>query len=477
MNSQKAVVSTRKSLSRIALQVFVWALVIAFVSTLGVMWDGSAGGGFPVVIKSSKGKVDLSPRDLYMLEYNKLYEDLKEDYADMDPRFYTKLIQNVSLTNTEKAFTEQLFYEDIQLKPSPKRFQEIQANTGVSSNLVDFQYAEFQYSFPLGVVPMLSSPTVSDMYVFNDLQWLHIATELLVLNKTNFLFMQVTDEELSEYYYQNFEKWIDSITVQEIQVENRGQARRVVNLLKSHSQEEVFDMFATSNDTVISKDKTITIDSSNYTYANEILLSFKSNQTIVGPIYDKGQYSVVIITNISSLDTVSPSTKYNVMLDFITENYTALEKKYSTEWKNALSSFKVENNDSFGAIAEKVDGSVHHTIQPFTVLQYTITNVHGVQINLPVLSNPDILNGLLYTPLNTSSDVISVQDELHIFVRPLLREHRQGQMSAEQIYEDPNLYQNIYTYKEAKLKEMSSSKLLKNKYKITVDRQVLTNLN
>ncbi len=473
MNSQKhtTTISPRKSLSRIILQIFVWALVIAFVSTLGVMWDGSA-GGFPVVIKSSKGEIDLSPSNLYMMEYNKLDEELRTNNSSIDPRMYTRYIKHASLTNAENTYTRQLFYQAIDIKPSPKSFQDIQMNSGLSSNFIDFQYAENYFLNPIGILPVLASPTVSDMYALHNLRNLQIATEMLVLNKTNFLYSMVTDEDIYSYYQQNFEKWLDSITVQEIHVENRGQARKVINSIKELGVEQ----FLSSPDNSVSKDKVITVDSSNYTYVNEILLSYKSNKTIVGPLYNKGQYSVVIITNINPFEQLHAMIQNRVVLDFIEDNYDQLAKKYDSDWKTSINTFQVSEDESFSSV--NITGVINHTLQPFTMIQTSVTNVLGASLALPLLSSPEFIRSVLYTPLNKASDTISINNEIYTIVRPLLRDHQQqNQLNAESIYNDPEIYQDTLQYKNYKLNESLNSDMLKNKFKITTHPKELTNIN
>ncbi|MGL5955442.1 MAG: hypothetical protein ACRC0X_02370 [Brevinema sp.] len=477
-HKEQNTINPRKSLYRIVLQIFVWGLIIAFVSTLGVMWDGTS-GGFPVILGSSKGKIDLSPQNFYMMEYNRLNEELQKNNPNIDPRILTRYIQQASLTNTENAFARQLFYQDINLLPSAKTFREIQANTGLSSNLINFQYAENYYLNPVGVLPVLASPTVSDMYAISDLQKLTIALEILTLNKTNFLYANLSEKEKTQHYLNTFEQWIDTIVIQEIKTLNRGQARRVVNLINKNGVEDALAELASDTNITIQKDIIVTTE--NFSYFNDILMAYKTNThpiTVAGPLYKQGEYSVALLSNITDFSQLPMNTQQEIGLDYLQKNYQQIAKQYYAEWNNTLTRFQEEisTNTSFSVVVNSISGVINHNTLPFNLLNTTVTNVFGELINLPILTNPEILNGILNTPLSEISSLIHPQSDLYVFVRPLLRQYRQDE-NPNNIYEDPELFQNIFYYKNTTLKDSLNSQIVKKYYKIKTYPDVLSNLS
>ncbi|MGL4676596.1 MAG: hypothetical protein ACRCWI_02885 [Brevinema sp.] len=475
---QAHAINPRKSFYRIVLQIFVWALIIAFVSTLGVMWDGTA-GGFPIVLRSSKGRVDLSPQNFYMMEYTRLNDELQKNNPNVDPRILNRYIQNASLTNTENTFTRQLFYQDIGLSPSAKIFQEIQANTGLSSNFINFQYAENYYFNPVGILPILASPTVSDMYAISDLQKLNIAIEIITLNKTNFLYANLSEEEKSQHYLNNFEQWIDKIIIHEIKTPNRGQARKVSDLINKNGVELALEELASDSNFIIQKDKTLT--ASNFTYFNNILNTYKTNTLIAsGPLYNQGDYYVVILSNITEFSQLPLNTQYEVGLDYLQQNYQKIAKHYDAEWNNTLTRFQEEisTNTSFSVIINNIAGAVNHNTQSFTLLNKTITDIFGQPVELPILTSSEILSSILNTPLSEISPLINPKSEsdLYLSIRPLLRQYQQEE-NVDAIYNDPELFQTIFYYKNDTLKESLNSQILKKYYKIKTYPDVLSNLS
>ena len=488
-NDKKHKIVDKKSLTRIALQIFVWLLVIAFVSTIGVMWDDQ-GMGYPTVLESSTGKVDLSPRNLYMLEYERIDNQLKENNVDIDPRVYSRYLQNIALTNTIESFIRSTLYKDMGIKASLKMMKDIQNNTGLSSDMVEFQYAESYYRGSLGVLPIFSAPTVSDMYVMNDLKDFNIATEILVLNKTNFLLAKISEADKAEYYNQNFINWLDRVEVQDFKVENRGQARRIINILKERGVEETITELNSNeewkNKVIINNNLTLTAQKESFSHLIEVLTTYKNKTQedtliITEPIYNNGDYHVSVFESIPSFDQLNIATQRELTIDYLTKNYDKILKTYKSEWDTTVKTFneKVSEKLAFSTIANEVVGVVNHTTQPFTMLQKSITNVLGEALALPILSDPIVLKSVLETPAMKTSPVLEPKfsKDLLLVIRPLDKSYNRNTVSTENLLQDQNLQQNIFAYKQAMLQESLNSELLKKRYKIKVYPEALSNLN
>ena len=488
-NDKKHKIVDKKSLTRIALQIFVWLLVIAFVSTIGVMWDDQ-GMGYPVVLESSAGKVDLSPRNLYMMEYERIDNQLKENNVDLDPRVYSRYLQNIALTNTVDSFTRRTLYKDMGIKASSKMTKDIQNNTGLTADMVEFQYAESYYRGSLGISPIFSAPTVSDMYVINNLKDFNIATEILVLNKTNFLLAKISEVEKAEYYNQNFINWLDRVEVQDFKVENRGQARRIINMLKERGVEETIAELKSNeewkNKVIINNKLTLTAQKESFSHLIEVLTTYKNKTQddtliITEPIYNNGDYHVSVFDSILSFDQLNIATQRELTIDYLTKNYDEILKTYKAEWDTTVKTFneKVNEKLAFSSIANEIAGVVNHTTIPFSMLQQSITNVLGEALALPILSDPIVLKNILETPAMETSPVIEPKfsKDLLLVIRPLDKSYNQNTISTENLLQDQNLQKNIYAYKQAVFQESLNSELLKKRYKIKVYPEVLSNLN
>ena len=488
-NEKAHKIVNKKSLSRIALQTFVWLLVIAFVSTIGVMWDDQ-GMGFPVVLESSKGEVDLSPRNLYMLEYDSLDNQFKDNNVALDPRVYTRYLQNIALTNTVDSFTRRALYKDMGIKASLKRMKEIQDNTGLTADMSEFQYAENYYRGSLGILPIFAAPTVSDMYVIDNLQKFNMVTEILVLNKTNFLLAKISDADKTEYYNQNFINWLDKVTVQDFKVENRGQARRIINMLKERGTEETITELNSNEDwknkVTINNNLTLTAQKESYNHLMDVLKAYKNKTQedtliITEPIYNNGDYHVSVFESILPFDQLDINIQRELTTEYLTKNYDKILKEYNSEWNTTTKTFneKIGEKVAFAVIANEVLGAVHHMTQPFGMLQQSVTNTLGAELTLPILTDPMVLKNILETPEMEISSVIEPKfsKDLLLVVRPVVKSYDANVTSTEILLQDQNLQRNIFAYKQTFLQESLNSELLKKRYNIKVYPEVLTNLN
>ena len=474
-----------KVIRRVILQAFVWVLVIAFVSTIGVMWDDQ-GMGVPTVVETSGSKIDLSPRQLYMLEFERLDETLREQNPNIDPRTINKYLVYASLTNTADMAVRQQFYNDIQLKPSDFIKSQMQG-ANINRDVLDFQYAESAFLSPLGALSSMGAPTVSDMYAYSDLKNFAIATEMIVFNKTNFLTVKVPEIDQENHYLENIGQWIEYQSVKNFQVSNRGQARRVIKTLKELGLEE--GILAIAKDPKIGATYTpelmLTAGADTFDHMIEVVKAYKEKPVdtayaISEPIYEDGSYHVSIIEAVTPFVALTPPLKANILQDYVLKNYKKLAKTHATEWDKATKAFEASlvSNVSFTTVVAENLGAVNHITTPFTMLNRVITNVTGAVINLPVLSDKNVLGALLDTPKQGISPVVDVKDEkeLYIAFRPLFKNYTQDEEAAANVINDAALFQEVNNYKLTVLQTSLNNENKKKRYKLKTYPEVLTNL-
>ena len=112
------------------------------------------------------------------------------------------------------------------------------------------------------------------------------------------------------------------------------------------------------------------------------------------------------------------------------------------------------------------------------MLNRVITNVTGVVINLPVLSDKNVLGALLDTPKQGISPVVNVKDkkELYIAFRPLFKNYTQDEEAAANVINDAALFQEVNNYKLTVLQTSLNDENKKKRYKLKTYPEVLTNL-
>jgi len=475
----------KKSFARMVLQFFVWILVIAFVSTIGVMWDGQE-QGFPVLIKTKYETVDISPQSFYMLERDRIDAQFKSNNIQVDPRLFNDFLNHSALSNTENIILQKSFFDDIKIKPSPKLFAQIQESAPhISVDILEYQYGMQFFNGVFGVLPSIATPTISDLYAYKELKEFTIVADIITLNKTNFMISQIQNNEINKYYQENAEKWAEKIVIQDFIVSNRGIAKLLIKEFQKFSNMNEGLVFLQNDpkwkkEIIVKRNKILTPLSNNYSQFIKTIMAFKNkninnNYGLTEPIYNKGSYHVSLITNIGIFNDLSQKYKYQILLTYLKENHKKLSEKYSKEWEEAKIFFKKEIKDkkSFAKIEYSVKGSINNVTLPFSVIQTEITNITGVILATPIFKNAILLKEILNTPLYGTSKITSIdKSEEWLFAFRILEKNIPKKDDQPKM----NFQQELYNYKVLNLQESFGNKLAK-RYKLKTYSKELTNLN
>lgn len=465
----------RNKYAKLVLQTFVWILIIAFISTIGVSFNMQA---VPVIVKSKYTTVDLTGNSIFMIEKNELDRQIQEKNPNMDPRFYQNYLNEQSLTNTMLDVARQDLFNEINLKPSSLVLREFQ-NSSLPSSFLSLQYGLQSFFGPSGILQTIATPTIADIYAFRDLQEFKIATEIVALNKTNFLISKVTGEELMQYFDENVIDWAEKANVTEFLFENRAEARKGAAIIAEKGLKEAINEFSQNKKVSINQNVIVTADPKTYTYFIELLKAYKNNTNAIAisaPLYAESKYKIAVFNEDINYTLASPQVRFDILKSYVTDNYDMLSKNFAKEWNDTVQLFetKIKENESFTTIASEIPSVFHRVSSPFTVLQDRIYSVEGVELSMPILKDKELLKAILDTPINSNTAVIntSKSKEWYFSFKPLLKEFREN---TEIPQLTPQAQQELTSYKSIKMSQMFGEKLYR-RYNVKDYPEALTNL-
>ncbi|MGL4367923.1 MAG: hypothetical protein ACRCTQ_06575 [Brevinemataceae bacterium] len=469
---------------RIILRVFVWILIIAFVSTIGVMWDNQF-NTFPVILKTSKNSVDISPNSLFMLEKDRLDKEFSQGNANVDRRRYNNFINNITLSNTVRLTLQQNLFNELKIVPSIDTIKQYkQSYPELQTNVLFLEYASQAFNSPLGVLSALVSPSASDLYLYNSLNNLSIATEVLELNKTNFILRQISPKMFETYYKENLVQFLDNVVVTQFVVSNKTIARKLSSFLK---QTNVQDMGAIINTdpeykkaVAISKNIVVTPNDNMFNRFVSIIKAYQeksASQTyaVTQPIYTSGKYYIYVIDKITEYTNLKPEVKFEIQASYLTKNYSQISKKYQEQWKKAVQEFKNQvnvNDGSFASVMETLPEVSHYVVAPFTLLQQSVSNIMGQALRISLPANAVLLQEILNTSENEVSSIVSPNKaQCSFFVFRVLEKSYSNTVPK---FNDPMLSQGVFNFKLEKLNDIFGEKL-SNRYYLKIYSDTLTN--
>ncbi|MGL4393813.1 MAG: hypothetical protein ACRCS8_01100 [Brevinema sp.] len=465
----------KNKIVKVTVQIFVWILIIAFISTIGV---GLGMDAAPVVIRTKNSKIDLSPTSIFMIQRGELINQLESSSNPLkngDPRAYNREIDKYTLDSTMVSAAQKDLFTEISIKPSPL----LRAEARIPKEALDMQYGLEAFFGNLGAVTPIMMLTIGDMYAFHELSNFEIATEFITLNKTNFLISQISADQLAEYFDKNIERWAQKVNVSEFIFENRAEARKGSKLISEKGYVEAMKEFANNSKVSFNTNKTILADKQHYNYFTDALKSYTSKRGnglyVSDPIYFEGIYRVAVLNYAPTLTDLSPREVLELSEYFVRENYNSLSKTHARAWNEAKKSFetRIKNQDSFASIYTDISGAVHRVTAPFTVLSDSINAVTGERLTTPILEDTKIFQAILNTEINVTSFINKENKGEWLFgVRPLSKELKETPVNlADQ--------QKAYMINQSKgriVSQMFGTALLK-RYNVKSDEKILTNLH
>ncbi|MGL4561066.1 MAG: hypothetical protein ACRCV0_02085 [Brevinema sp.] len=424
--------NVRHKIVKIILQVFVWVLIIAFISTIGATFDTQS---TPIVIKSKSSQIDLAGNSLFMLERSSLNEQTDTEdnrFQNIDPRMYNRDLDQSALSNTMLLTARKDFFKEIGLKPSQKVKEYYRSQNGYSAEFNELQYNLQSFFGNLGALNSISMITIADMYAFNELLNFEISTEFISLNKTNFLMSKISSDELFAYFQKNILQWADNINITEFTFENRGEARKGKNLIKEKGLDIALEELSINKKITISTNKNIIANRESFNYLTEILKAYtnksEDTQTISEPIYYNGQYKIAVLNDDLSLSNMDPQKLFYISKAYVSENYKSLSRTFNKEWEETKKLFetKVNDGEAFSSIKRELAGTIHHVTAPFTIFNNTIYSIQGAPLSVPILKDSKIFKAVINTPINESTVVVKNNQKEWLFgLKPLSKELKQ----------------------------------------------------
>ncbi|MGL5722306.1 MAG: hypothetical protein ACRCY4_07905 [Brevinema sp.] len=486
---------SRKKSTKILLQILVWILIVAFVTTLGVTWGDAANNSLGNIVSTSKLKVDLAPSSLFFRERENLFAQITENNTNADPRIINSIVNTNALERTEASALRYNFIQDIRLKPSVESAELIRQNpASTAPYAVDYYYGIQSLVGQLGVYFAIAEPSISDLYAFNDVSRLGIAAEALEFSTTNFYGAQIPLEEKEVYYSSHLTNWADRVVAASFVTESRSNALEISKILVAYTN--FAEGFAAAKALIDSKEDRWT----NSSYADQDIIfpqpttydlfmagadaygkkSPEAEAAVATPVYFQGKYTILYVTSAGSYAALTPIVQQFMSSEMVSSRYKELEKTYKTAYLSNLETFKAEAaaGTPLAQIPAKVDGARYDISQPFSPLANSVSSVSGAVFVAPILDDPQLLKALLFSNAN---DVISSKKykDTSYIVRALNIEKPRPEdleIDIAQAAANPQNMQNIFGYRSTMI-DGSLSKGLAKRYNLKSNSALLTNFN
>ncbi|MGL5254668.1 MAG: hypothetical protein ACRC9L_06735 [Brevinema sp.] len=486
---------SRKKSTKISLQILVWLLIIAFVTTLGVTWGDAANNSLGNIVSTSKLKVDLSPSSIFFRERENLFDQVRENNSNADPRFVNSIVNTNALQRTESSAIRYNLIQEIGIKPSLETAELIRRNPAANAPYaVDYFYGVQALLGQLGVYFIISEPSISDLYAFNDVSQISIAAEALNFSITNFYSSQISLEEKEEYYFSHAENWADRVIAASFVTDSRSNALEISKVLNAYTN--FTEGFKAATALIESKetrwlnssysDQDIVLPQGNsfdlFSAGAEAYRSKSPEAEAVAakPVYFQGKYTVLYVTSIGSYAALTPIVQEFLSTEMVSKRYKELDKSYKASYLSNLEVFKSEAaaGTPLAQIPAKVPGARYDISQSFSPLSGNITSANGSSFRVPILEDSQLLKALLFEDGENVYLSKKFKDTSYI-VRALNIEKpspKDLEIDIAQASANPENMQNIFGYRNTMIDGSLTTGLAK-RYKLKSNSALLTNFN
>lgn len=470
---------------KLGLRIFVWILIISFVSTLGVVWEGQS-NNMPVLIKTRSQRVDFSPTSFFSQERERINNELSNINQNVDPRVYNQYVNDAAFDRAITLALRNDFFKDIRLIPSKRILNTLTAQSvNTPQSMLAFYYAMQAMSGDLGVLPIVGEPSISDIYAFEPLEKMSLAAEVLYVSETNFYAEQISVEDKEQFFLENAEIWALYASVIEFSAETRASVKKAAELIQELGFDEALNTFKEQQwNKIITISSNYSMKSSfeDYNIFQNLIKTFKNKTgdqsfALSKPIYYKGRYKIFLVKDIGSYVSLPADVKSQLDQALVKSKFKKLSRQYSGQWKEHINTVKTKLSEekSYSVLASEIPGLIVDVSQQFNLLQWDIKSVVGRSFTAPILSNRVLLSNFLYTPVGQSSEMISIDDGIFFVIKPLKKDMPSNNVEFSSKNFTVEAFRNIYNYK-MEVFDRNLGLDMQKRYRLKSDRDLLTNL-
>ncbi|MEJ5283976.1 MAG: peptidyl-prolyl cis-trans isomerase [Brevinematia bacterium] len=418
----------KEAFKKFVINFFIWLLIIAFVSTLGVYWGKDVNVNVIKIAKIGKKSFNYHPGSIfnYILIFN------REKLANFLPRnidqdTFNNFLINYSVENLLNNGHLYVFGKELGLSPSRDILRNIieynikGALTGSpSKGLVDYAYMEYVNhalaSENGDIMNALGVVTMSELFSYYDLFSYYAEAEIVIFDYTNYVAKKITDDELEAYFNKNFSNYVSEIKIDDIAASTKELASEVHKYAKENGFDKAVEQYK-------SKAKVSTISLTRKTGMAkrfELALKLKEGEVAQKVQFENGEYHVIRLKEITKFSSLKPEVKKDLLVSYLMDNKETLLKKYKEEIDKVLSEANnlIVNGKSLKDISTYLSANFYKANRIVPVSRYIYSEDKKI-IPISLEENPEVIDSVFTSELNKIK-VIN-KDKYAIFLKAISR--------------------------------------------------------
>ncbi len=259
-------------------------------------------------------------------------------------------------------------------------------------------YAEMQYANNAlegqngDIVNTLSVITYAELYSFYDLENYKQTAEFLYLDITNYIASRLTPEQIQTYYNDNFSKYVNEITIEEISTKTNAIAYNFNKDALQNGWDKTLEKYKGQ----VAYIKTVTLkDARGVATRYTAALRLKKDGISPKPLFENREYHVLKLDSYPSLKSLSAVGQKAVFSEFVYNKFTDLRVKYDGDIKNAAAKAEASlKSSSDFKKAAAVSGFKYVFTDKLTPVSTELNDDKGNPVTIPVLENNEWMDFL-----------------------------------------------------------------------------------
>lgn len=411
---------------KIVINFFVWLVIIAFVSTLGVYW-GNKQQVNVIKIAQVNGKVyTYQPGSPFFYLLSGVRENLSKKYkgnADFDS--LNNYIVNYSaqlLANNAVIYD---FTKKIGIAPSKEVLRNIleyslkgRLTSSPDKGLLEYgemEYANYALSGDNGDIMNVLSvyPTSGELYSYFDLVNFNSEAELLYLDVTNYIIGRISDADVEKHYEENISNYASEITIAELVVKNKATAYDILKSALTNGWDSAVAQFkgkAVYNGYVLLKK----VSGTQKRFA--LAATVKKGDIAPKAQFENGEYHVIKVTGYPPLGSLERIYREAIISDYVLKNYSALKTRFMPDLKASITKAEtmIKSGSDFQTVAYST-GMKYVRSGKISPVSEAISDTRGSNVNLPYLQNQEWLDFLFSAKKGEVSRTFQNENTIVIF--------------------------------------------------------------
>lgn len=417
----------RETFRKIVINVFIWLLIIAFVSTIGVTWNSDRQNVEIFKVAKVNGRIyDNRPGAAFNYIHSGIRDQLsKSAKGQVDSAELDRLALERSVDILENYAILADFAEKNGVKPSREMLRGvIEALTGrsysvPSRGLIDYatmEYANAAFTGNQGDVMNAFSPvTLAELYSYFDLVNYSVEGEIAYLDLTNALSSRIGDEELQAFYQSNISRYAGEVTIDEMAVSNKAVAFEIAGFALSNGWDKALTQY---KEKISVSTGLILSNVSGLSKRYFLVLTNAPGSLVHKPQFENGVYHVIRVVSFPDLNKLGSVYKRNVMDEYVSKYFTNLRARFSPEIEESVRNLTALAGTS--SDLRRVSGFNYVKTGKTSPVNQILRDDKGDRILLPVLSDDHWFDAFFGTGLNQVSAVLRTDGFIGV-VKPVYK--------------------------------------------------------